>query len=53
MKPQYNQIVLSWQKAKFPSFKNCAYFSVTPIAFNDVNVRNVIKPFAREIGTGQ
>ena len=32
-------------------FKNPAYFSVTSIALNDVNVRggNVIKPFAREM----
>ena len=32
-----------------------AYFSVTPSALNDVNVRggNVIKPFAREIDTSQ
>ena len=49
------KIILSWYKATFPIFKNHAYFSVTPIALNDVNVRggNVIKPFAREIGTGQ
>ena len=47
------KIVLSWHKATFPIFKNHAYFSVTFIPFNDVNVRggNVIKPFAREIGT--
>ena len=34
---------------------NCAYFSVMSMALNDVNVRggNVIKPFAREVGTGQ
>ena len=32
--------------AKMPIFKNRAYFSVTPIALNDVNIRggNVIKP---------
>ena len=49
------KIALSWYKATFPIFKNCAYFSVTSIALNDVNDRggNVIKPFAREIGTGQ
>ena len=49
------KIVLSWYKAKFPIFKNRAYFSVTPIALNDVNVRggNVLKRFARHIGTGQ
>ena len=49
------KIVLSWYKAKFPIFKNHGYFSVTFIDLNDVNVRgdNVIKPFAREIGTGQ
>ena len=35
--------------------KKRAYFSVTPIALNDVYVSggNIIKPFAREIGTGQ
>ena len=34
---------------------HCVYFSVTSIALNEVNVRegNAIKPFAREIGTGQ
>ena len=49
------KVVLSWYKATFPIFKNCAYFSVTSIALNDVNVRggNVIKPFAQEISTGQ
>ena len=49
------KIVLSWYKATFPIFKHRAYFSVTSIALNDVNVRggNVIKPFAGEIGTGQ
>ena len=49
------KIVLSWYKAIFPIFKNRAYFSVTSIALNDVNVRggNVLKPFARDIGTGQ
>ena len=38
-----------------PIFKNRAYFSVTSIASNDVNVRggNGIKQFAREIGTSQ
>ena len=38
-----------------PIFKNGAYFSVTSIALNDVNVRggSVLKPFARDIGTGQ
>ena len=49
------KIVLSWYKSIFRIFKNRAYFSVTSIALNDVNVRggNVIKSFAREIGTGQ
>ena len=49
------KIVPSWYKAIFPIFKNRAYFSVTSIALNDVNVRggNVLKPFARDIGTGQ
>ena len=46
------KIVFFWYKAIFLIFKNRAYFSVTSIALNDVNVRggNVIKPFAREIG---
>ena len=50
-----SKIFLSWYKAKFPIFKNSAYFSVTSIALNDVNVKggNVIKQFAREIGTSQ
>ena len=49
------KIVLSWYKATFPIFKNRAYFSFTSIALIDVNVRvgNTIKPFAREIDTGQ
>ena len=49
------KIVLSWYKATFPIFKNHAYFGVTSIAVNVVNARvgNVIKLFAREIGTGQ
>ena len=49
------KIVLSSYKATFEIFKNHAYLSVTSIALNDVNVRggNVIKPFAREIGTSQ
>ena len=49
------KIVLFWYKAIFLIFKNRAYFSVTSIALNDVNVRggNVIKPFAQEIGTVQ
>ena len=40
------KIVLSWYKATFPIFKNCAYLSVASIALNNVNVRggNVIKP---------
>ena len=43
--------VLSWYKATFPIFKNRAYFSVTSIALNDVNVRggHILKPFARDI----
>ena len=55
LKLWYNQIVLSWYKSTFPIFKNGAYFSVTSIALNDVNVSggNAIKPFVREIGTGQ
>ena len=49
------KIVLSWYKAIFLIFKNRAYFSAAFIALNDVNVRggNIIKPFAREIGTSQ
>ena len=49
------KIVLSWYKATFPIFNNFAYFSVTSFALNDVNIRggNIIKPFAREIGTVQ
>ena len=49
------KIILSWCKAKFLIFKNRAYFSVTFIVLNDVNVRggNVIKQFAREISTSQ
>ena len=47
-------------KWSFPSTKphfrwNRAYFNVTSIALNDINVRggNVIIPFALEIGSGQ
>ena len=49
------KIVLYWYKATILIFKNPAYFSITSIALNDVNVRggNAIKPFAQEIGTGQ
>ena len=49
------KIVLSWYKATFSIVKNPVYSSVTSIALNDVNVRGgiVIKPFAREIGSGQ
>ena len=49
------KIVNSWYKATFPISKNGAYFSVTSIALNNVNVRggNAIKLFAREIGTCQ
>ena len=38
------KIPLFWYKAIFPIFKNRAFFSVTSIALNDVNVRggNVI-----------
>ena len=47
--------VLSWYKFTFPIFKNGAYFSVTPVALNDVNISGgtAIKLFAQEIGTGQ
>ena len=49
------KIVLSWYKASFPIIKNRVHFSTTSIDLNDVNVRegNVIKPFAREIGSVQ
>ena len=49
------KIVLFWYKAIFLIFKNRAYFSVTSIALNDLNVRggNVVKQFAQEIGTIQ
>ena len=49
------KIFLSWYKATFLIFKNRAYFGVTSIALNEVSVKggNVIKPFAREIGTSQ
>ena len=49
------KIVLSWYKTTFQIFKNRAHFCITSIALNDVNVRggNVIKPFAREIGSVQ
>ena len=42
-------------KPHFSIFMNRAYFSLTSIALNDVNVRggNVIKPFAREMGSVQ
>ena len=33
------KIVLSWYRAIFPIFKNRAYFCITSIALNDVNVR--------------
>ena len=38
-----------------PNFKNLAYFSVTSISLNDVNVRggNIIKPLTGEISNGQ
>ena len=49
------KIVLSWYKAIFLIFKICAYFRVTSVALNHVNVRwsNAIKPFVQVIGTGQ
>ena len=49
------KIVLSWYKATYSIFKYHSHFSVTSIALNDVNVigGNVIKPFARDIGTCQ
>ena len=48
-------MVLSWYKTIFLIFKNHAIFIVTSIALNDANVigGNIIKPFAREIGTSQ
>ena len=50
-----SKLSFPWYNATFPIFKNNTYFSVTPIALNNVNVGggNVIKPFAREIGTSQ
>ena len=50
-----SKLSFSGTKPHFPIFKNRAYFSVTSIALNDVKVRggNVLKPFARDIGTGQ
>ena len=52
---RYNQNYPFLVQSHISVFKNRAYFSVTSIALNDVNVRggNVIKPFAREIGSGQ
>ena len=49
------KIFLSWYKAAIPIFKNRAYFSVTSITLNDVNVRrgNAIKPFAWKNRSGQ
>ena len=44
------KIILSWYKATYR-----AYLSGMYIALIDVNVRggNVLRPFARDIGTGQ
>ena len=55
LKLRYNQNCPFLVQSHISDFKNHAYFSVTSIALNDVNVRggNVIKPFAREIGTSQ
>ena len=49
-----SKLSISGTKPHF-RFSRTAYFSVTSIALNDVNVRggNVLKPFARDIGTGQ
>ena len=47
------KIVLSWYKATFLILKNHAYFSVTYIAYVNVRGGNVLKPLARDIGTGQ
>ena len=49
------KVIISWYIATIPIFKRHEDFSVTSIALNDVNVRggNAIKPFVREIGTGQ
>ena len=50
----YNKIVVSLYKATLPIFKHRAYFIVTSIALNDVNVRGGnVKPFAREISSSQ
>ena len=49
------KIVLFWYKAIFLIFKYRAYFSVTSVALNNVNLRggNVIQPIAQEIGASQ
>ena len=48
LKLRYNQNCPFLVKSHNSNFKNRAYFSVTSIALNDVNVRggNAIKPFA-------
>ena len=50
-----SKLSLSGTKPNFLISKNSAYFSVTSIALNDVIIRggNIIKTFAREIGTSQ
>ena len=42
--------VLSLPRIQMPTFKKCAYFIVTSLVLNDVNVResNVIKPSLKE-----
>ena len=42
-------------KPHFQFSRTMRFFSVTSIALNDVNVKggNVLKPFARDIGTDQ
>ena len=55
LKLRYNQNCPFLVQSHISIFKNRAYFSVTSIALNEVNVSggNAIKPFAREIDTGQ
>ena len=50
-----SKLFFAGTKPHFRSSKKGAYFSVTSIALNDVNVRggSVLKPFARDIGTSQ
>ena len=56
LKLRYNQNCSFLVQNHISDFqKNCAHFSITSIVLNDVNIKggNVIKPFAREIGSVQ